>query len=543
MGDTGMIMELLVALGLIALTAMLVLLLRAAVLSCSHRGRALRGLDFLAYSIAFGVLALAALGAAVVSVSYDYQLNAWLLLGISSLLAGAQWYRNGLLARFWNRRALGMGEQPVRVWIAMTAWLLMASISMLLTFLPVKMPAELPDGAYVIKNSHVHVKVQVMLGGFPADNYIPFVASEYLLRDIPFSEERPLMPGQELANRPILMSLVAIPLGAALYAPPRDTGAQPTFKYLGKRWPDVGRFGDDHAYRSFLAVALLLNATLLIGLALLLQYFGLRQGYWIAGLLLFLTSPYFVGQTLFVWPKSLAAFYVLLAGYTLITKQRSGLVGLMLVVAYWAHPYALVFMFSFALYLLIRERNDMDPRRGLLPFALVAGAGVLAWRAWAGWYLQIPADLIEQNLAIDAPLLHQLYVRLINCLNTIVPFDLAAGSFPGDLMQMSLLGLVGGVGVFFLPQALLGSMLCVRRQPTGFLVLVVLPAAAIITVFGELAVPALHGLQAVTVTLLVLSLYWMQQKGKMRWMVLCVCLQVIFNSALFLQRGHALMHG
>ena len=537
-----MMVELLGALGWTAATAVLVLLLGGAVVSCSTVGRALKGVELLAYSIGFGVLALAVLGVGVVSITFDYHRNATILLALATLFAAAQWYRTGVLARLFGRQG---GEDSFRARLAAAGWVLMAVIPMLMTFAPVKMPAELPDGPYVIKNAHVHVKVQVMLGDFPADNYIPFVAAQYLLRDIPFSEVRPLMPGQELANRPILMSLAAIPLLAVLDPPPRHEGEMPTFRYVGKQWPDVGRFGDDRSFRRFLAVSLVLNATLLVGAALLLQHVGLRRGYWTAGLLVFMSSPYFIGQTLFSWPKSLAAFFVLLSAYTLIARHRTWVAGLMLVLAYWAHPYALVFMVAFAVFLLIRERNDPDPRRGLLPFALVCGVGLVLWWAWATWYLQISSDLVEQNLSVGAGLARHLYVRAINVINTFVPIIYSSSTWPSaaGLVQAAVLGLVGGVGVLLLPQALFAAIQCVRDRSSEFIILVMLPSALLIGVFSALAVPAVHGLQAIAVVLLAISLRWMQVRNMSRWMWSLVGGQIFLNIVVLVYRGHALVHG
>ncbi|WP_349656028.1 hypothetical protein [Xanthomonas sp. 10-10] len=533
-------MAMLVALGLIALTALLVLVVGGAIVACSARGRMLMGLELLSYSIGFGILGLAILGVGVVSVSLDYQTNAWVLLSIGLLLSCVQWYRTNVFSRMFGSKA---GTSATDARIAILGWLLMASIPMLITFLPVKMPSDLPDGAYVIKNDHLHVRVQVMMGAMPADNFIPFAATEYLLRDISFAEERPLMPGQELANRPILMSLAAVPLRAAMGPPQKVVGPLPTFRYVGKQWPDVGSFGDDRSYRRFLAVALVLNASLFVGAALLFQYFRLRRGYWIAGLLVFGSSPYFIGQTLFAWPKSLAAFFLLLSAFTLLARDRTWVAGLLAALAYWSHPYAVVFIGAFALYLLIRERNDQNPRRGLLPFAIVATGGPVVWWAWAYWYLQLPSDLVEQNLSVSAGFASHAATRFINLLNAIAPISFHALPSVVDLVQASLLGIVGAVGLLLLPQAAFASVQCIRQHSKEFVLLLALPSALLISVFSVLTIPAVHGLHAVSVALLMLSLRWMQQRNLTSLMLACVTGQLVINIALLLHRGHALLFG
>ncbi|MBO9768121.1 MULTISPECIES: hypothetical protein [Xanthomonas] len=533
-------MAVLVALGLIVLTALLVVLIGGALLSCTAGGRSLKGLELLAYSIGFGILGLAILGIGTVSISWDYERNAWLLLSVTLVASVVQWSRSDVFSRLFGS---GAGEAVLQSRLAALGWLLMAAIPMLMTFVPIKMPSELPDGAYVIKNDHLHVKVQVMLGAFPADNFIPFAATEYLLRDIPFAEERPLMPGQELANRPILMSLAAVPLRAALDAPQKLNGPLPTFRYVGRQWPDVGRFGDDRSYRRFLAVSLVLNASLFIGAALLFQYFGLSRGYWVAGLLVFGSSPYFVAQTLFAWPKSLAAFFLVLSAFTLLARKPTWIAGLLGALAYWSHPYAVVFLGAFGLYLLIRERNDMNPSRGLLPFAVVAFGGLAIWWLWANWYLQLSSDLVEQNLSVGASLASHAEARFVNLLNAIAPISFRVLPTVGDLVQASLHGIVGAVGILLLPPAAFASVQCIRQHSKEFVLLLALPSALLIGVFSVLSIPAVHGLQAVSVALLMLSLRWMQQRNFYSLMLACASGQIAINIVLLLHRGHALLSG
>lgn len=533
-------MALLNAEALVGLVALVILVIGGGMVACSGCGRALVGLELLAYSVGFGILGLAIIGIGVVSITADYARNAWVLGLIAIVFSGIQWYRYGTLSRLFGLRASTSATQTR---LAAVGWVLMAAIPMMITFLPVRMPADLPDGAYVIKNDHVHVRVQVMMGAFPADNYIPFVATEYLLRDIPFAEERPLMPGQELANRPILMSLAAVPLGALLDEPLKYNGPQPTFRYVGRQWPDVGRYGDDASYRRFLAVALVLNASLFVGAALLFHHFGLRPAYWVAGLLVIGSSPYFIGQTLFSWPKSLAAFFLLLSAFTLLARQRTWVAGLFAALAYWSHPYALPFIGAFALYLLIREVNDLEPRRGLLPFLVTASAGPIVWWIWSQWYLQLPSDLVEQNVASGGGLVAQAGTRFINLINAFAPISFTTWPSLSDLVQASLLGMVGGIGLLLLPQAILASGQCVLARSKEFLLLVVLPSSLLIGVFSALAVPAVHGLQVIAVILLMLSLRWMQQRKLDALMLFCVAAQLTINIALLIYRGHALMHG
>jgi len=478
---------------------LLLVWLGGAVLSASVSGRRFQGLHFLAYSVALGVMALAVLGVLVVSLPTPYMWNARIGLAAVVLLPAWSWVRH----RLWLQ--LGSGGWR-RVLIVAAAWYGLAAAALFATSLPVHLSQPLPDGAYVIKNDHLHVRLQAAMGDFPADNYIPFVVGEFLLRDIQFANERPLMPGQELSNRPILMSLVYLPFRAALDPPPRQTAELSRFQYVGQSWPDGGQFGDDSSFRGFLCIALVLNATILLGAALLLERAGITGLALPLALLVMISSPYFLGQTLFTWPKSLAAFFVLVAGVAMLEGHRSWVVGLLLGLAYWAHPYALAFGLGFIGLLLWRERNDPVLRRGLLPFAATLFACVLLWWLWSQWYLQIPTDLVSQNVG-SASAMDAVLARLVNLRNSFLPWD---GSVPSaaQVAQMAILGLVGATGIVWLPMALAGGWESLRRWPLATALLLALPSACLIGVFGMATLPAMHGLQPVAVVLWVLSLWW-----------------------------------
>ena len=108
----------------------------------------------------------------------------------------------------------GWCEAGVRPTLAILSLFIVSCVS--LTHLQIRFPRVLPDGLYVFKEHTLPVKLQVLAGVLPGDNYIPFVVQEYLLRDISFAREHPIAPGQEVSNRPILMALATAPFRAAL---------------------------------------------------------------------------------------------------------------------------------------------------------------------------------------------------------------------------------------------------------------------------------------------------------------------------------------
>jgi hypothetical protein len=169
----------------------------------------------------------------------------------------------------------------------------------------------LPDGPYVSKEWTRGVKIQFITGNLPLDNVIPFAVAEYFLRGISFRDNHPIVPGQEVTNRTVLTAAVVTPFLAAISPPESTEDTLPTYNYVGTQWPDFRIIvRDDRACTVYLAVMIALNATLLLGAAAFFHSLvKLKVGTALAATLLFVTSPYFIFQTIFTWPKELAAFF------------------------------------------------------------------------------------------------------------------------------------------------------------------------------------------------------------------------------------------
>ena len=120
------------------------------------------------------------------------------------------------------------------------------------------------------------------------------------------------MPGNEVSNRTILMSLVALPFRVALGAP-RDHPQLGTYNYVGREWPDVSKLYTGGYFEQFAVVGLVLNSLMLArAICFLLQPWRKFHVLPLATVL-YVTNPYFIGQTIYTWPKALAGFFILLA--------------------------------------------------------------------------------------------------------------------------------------------------------------------------------------------------------------------------------------
>ena len=309
-----------------------------------------KGLEIFAYGSGIGVALYAVVGLIIGNLSSNSQPAAIIILLLLNAAAILYWTKTKLRSQ--------LQSDAKEITVTWSSWFLLSILCIGISNLTIKFPDNLFDGPYVIKNHNLHVKIQTINGHLPADNYLPYLVGEFFLRDISFADERPLMPGQEVSNRPILMALVSIPFRAALDPPPKQVGSLQKFKYAGSVWPDVGTLGDDRYFRQFLVVGIVLNAMIIIGAGLLFRSLGLSLRYTFIGLLLITFSPYYISQVLFTWPKALAAFYLLLAIHALSFRGWSIVAGVFAALAYLSHPYAIVFAASFGLYLLFQSVKD-----------------------------------------------------------------------------------------------------------------------------------------------------------------------------------------
>ncbi len=506
----------------------------AAFLTVTRKSKTLKGYEILAYGIACGAAIHGCMGILTTCMPWSYHFNAVTLLIIFNV---ASWIYLWRIKIFSVLTKEGFYLPSIMT----TSWVLLVAICIFVSYSTIKFPDKLIDGPYVIKSHDLHVKIQAITGNLPADNYIPYLAEQYLLRDIQFSGERPLMPGQELSNRPILMSLVALPFGAVFDPPLTQHGPLPKFSYVGSLWPDVGRLGDDRYFRPFLVVGIVLNAMLIVAAGLLFTSFGLSRRYLVAGLLLLIVNPYVISQVLFTWPKEMAAFYILMAIHAIKFRESILLAGVFTALGYLSHPYAIVFAFSYMAYLGLRK-NDVQLRvKQLTMFGLAFLLLVTPWVLWSRVILGIPSNLIAQNLNSGNSFISLAWVRLHNLYITIFPSFFQNVPFvANEFVQQNLVSLPGAVGVFFIWGAYIGCFKYYESLPFLILFGGLVPSALLVGVFSNPAVPVLMGFQAIMPILLLISLKWMQDRFKFRWLLMLLALQLSTNFGMIMIRASSL---
>ncbi|MGF0236897.1 hypothetical protein ACQR3P_22885 [Rhodococcus sp. IEGM1300] len=325
---------------------------------------------------------------------------------------------------------------------------------LILTSFKYPLKENLPDGAYVNKEHVLPVKIQSITGNLPADNVVPFVVEEYLAKDISFKENSPILPGQHVANRPILVSLVTLPIRSALRSP-KSMEHLPTYEYVSTQWPDFRvLLRDEAAFSIFLGVGVFLNACLFLGIGLMstqIENFSRRSSALL--LLLFASSPYFIFQTMFTWPKSLAGFFIITSIFTFQKYKNGVLTGVLLALAYLSHPYAVGYLIvASSIFLIFKSPEGFFKKlSNIFAIGLSFSLFVSPWFIWIKYYVGGSSDLISQNFSSAHVSPFQfVWPRVANLMNATLPTHLLSfETHFTSIYTASSLNLAGAVGTLF----------------------------------------------------------------------------------------------
>jgi hypothetical protein len=497
-----------------------------------HRRTNLRGIALVSYGAAMGVALHALIGWTIAAFPAEHWIFVVVLI-IFALASIAYILFQGIIGELLNLLSL-----PTK--ISLFLWLMFPVVSLGICHLDVQIPDSLADGMFISKAHTTNVKIQY-LTWLPADNYIPFAAAEFFLRDISFKEYRPILPGNEVANRTVLMSLVSLPFLAALSNPVEK---QPlgSYTYVERQWPDVWKLDTDYAFDEFEVVGLILNSLMLLGVICFCANVCGSAGLPLATLL-YITNVYFISQTIYTWPKALAGFFILLSWTSIRLKHSPAIVAVLSALAYNSHPYAIVFAAFTGLFYLVSERQKDAPKYAALIYLCFFGIGILPWIIWTKFMLHIPSDLIAQNFsgpgteaAWTSPL-NFLWVRLNNFFTTsamtmfsVYPFDLAA------VVNYWMNCIPGAVGIIVIFPALMQCIKLKRSEP-WLLYMLLGPPCAILAIYSCQGVLVLHGYQPILGVLLFFGVFWLTEHLSRPACFCLLGLQLAVNLGLVFARG------
>lgn len=497
-----------------------------------HRWTALRGIALVVYGAAVGVMLHGLVGWAIAAVPA----LRWCFVAVLIVfqLASTTYI---FFKSVFKELSIALAA-PAKV--SLFLWFMLLVVSVGILHLDVRFPESMPDGLYISKVHTTSVTIQY-LTGLPADNYIPFAVSEFIVRGISFKEQRPILPANEVTNRTVLMSLVCVPFRVALGAP-RDHPQLGTYTYVERQWPDVWKLEAKYSFDEFAVVGLILNSLLLLGLLMFCSIVGKTSVLPLATLL-YMTNVYFISQTIYTWPKALAGFFILLSWTSIRLRHSPAVVAILMALAYNSHPYAMVFAAFVGLWYVVHSRREGSQAHSALIYLCVFGLGIMPWIVWTRFILQIPSDLIAQNFAGPgteaawaSPVnfvwirLHNLFTMAAPTMFAVYPFDMAA------VVNDWMFCLPGVVGIVIILPALAQ---CARlEKPRPWLWYGLLgPACAILAVYSCPALPVLHGYQPLLGVLLFFGVWWLAEHTSRFVFISLVGLQLVLNLCLVFARG------
>jgi hypothetical protein len=495
----------------------------------------LQGIELVGYGAGAGVVVHGLFG---LLIALDRHLRHY--VGILAICSAACAVAYLIRRRIWRELA-GTLSRPLQVVLAL--WLLFLIFCVALPRINIAWPAALPDGQYVFKDHTLNVKIQY-LTALPADNAIPHLVTEFFLRNISFKKEHPILPNNEVSNRTILMSLVALPFRAVLGWNQRGEGELGTYGYLGKEWPAVEKLNDEKSLHHSFVIGVFLNSLMLLGLVVLFSNFELAQNLPFAALL-YVTNPYFFGQTIFTWPKAMAGFFILLCWNSLRRNYQAWIVAALAAAAYHCHPASLAMAGGIALYYAITYWRAKSSIKPLLTFAAVFLLILLPWLIWTRLVLELPDNLLAQNISregaphlISAPV-DFVWVRFFNIVTNLFPVSLIVYPFDLDkVISYATYVAPTAIGLFLFIPAFLE---CVHRwnsDRTLLLYGMLLPALAIVLVFSIPAQPVLFGWQPIVGALLFLGVLRLRRDFSPFAYWSLILAQLICNLTVLALRGY-----
>lgn len=206
-----------------------------------------------------------------------------------------------------------------------------------------------PDPSYNSSNNYstLNVKVLNFAQTQANDNYIPYRQAQFFSNNSDPGKDSFINEwGVSFFQRTILMGSAT----SAMYTLLNDN---PPIAYI---WSPVGQ-DPDHTYVKFQVFSHILNSLLVIPAALLISKFFDRKTANLSVIFIAI-SHFYLYNSIFSWPKSLATFFVLISFYLLLEGKIRGtvLAGLISGVAYMAHDLGIIFIATSIVLLIIKRR-------------------------------------------------------------------------------------------------------------------------------------------------------------------------------------------
>jgi 4-amino-4-deoxy-L-arabinose transferase-like glycosyltransferase len=285
----------------------------------------------------------------------------------------------------------------------------------------------------------------------PGDMVLPYRFAQFLVNHLDVYSTTFYCCDWHIYDRTPLMGMV----GAYLLGLFRiDVVAAPVF------WGASQQVLDKSGLYEFWSAGALLDASIILsGYLLIKTLFGQKVAR-LATVFLVL-NPFILWNAFYTSPKSMAAYFVLLFYYCVVTRRHLPLAGVFAGLAVLSHAYALLFLPGGLLFLIMGHGSEIRkiPRMLALFVAVVA-----PWGLWA-YALHTELGLFFRMLAGPSDLTAAVWTRIVNAYRTLSPwlFGLTASdtsnffasqpTISADIRSHPILALVGLTYVWTLPGA------------------------------------------------------------------------------------------
>jgi hypothetical protein len=299
-----------------------------------------------------------------------------------------------------------------------------------------------------------------------------------------------------------------------------------------------------HTYLQFQLIAHVMNALFILpAFFLLTRLFNRKTA--VIGSLFLVTSPFFMYNAVFSWPKSLVAFFILLSWLLLLEKKPryTALAGVASGLAYLTHDLAILYI-SASLLLLLWNRRF----REMLWFGGTMVVFAIPWLVISSVIYHKPSTFIYYPISIGgipqpglghtyihqflhtSPL-HLAFIRLINFIYLSTPFQLftsGGGSSPTvRLWSLGLFSIPGSVGLGLMIPAIIGYFK--KFRDSTLLILLFTPIISETIAIGwPYGLGALHFAEALTVLVCGLAVFFLTGLKSRLWLYLAFVINTLY---------------
>jgi hypothetical protein len=298
---------------------------------------------------------------------------------------------------------------------------------------------------------------------------------------------------------------------------------------------DVTSTDPGDTYIKFQVLAIILNSLFIFPAFILITKLFDKKTAIITNTFVF-TSPFFIYNAFYSWPKSLAAFFILLMWLLLFEKGRKNalLAGAAVGLAYLSHDLALLYLVPAGLYLLYKRRwQDI--------FAF-GGVGLLFMAPWvltSSVVYSKPSTFIYYPFSVDGiPQISQksevfqkflsagpiaiLGIKVQNLLYLLSPYQLFTSEGGQDvgrrLWALSLFSVPGATGLGLMLTSFLGFLRAWRKLEIWLIAIFPIVLSTIVIGWPK-GLGALHFAQPAVLVMMALSVVFLIKLKNTAWVV------------------------